>query len=397
LCQLSRVAVDYRVTLAVIVADLILPVAVSACVAMLAAGAGLATAVRSRTKRLASERLLTRHQEMSLDLICTASFDGFFIQLSPSWTKVLGFELEELQDRPFIDFIHPDDLAATLAEVDKQTKLGQQVLNFQNRYRCADGSYRWLEWTSQPDYASNLLFAVARDVTERREAEDVLARYHELLEDTVAARTAELEGARLETLRCLALAAEYRDDQTYEHTQRVGRTSALLGERLGLTDKLTVLLRHAAPLHDVGKVGVPDSILLKPAELTPEEFELVREHTTAGARILGASNSDLLLLAQEIALTHHEWWNGNGYPNGLSGEEIPLSGRIVAVADVFDALTHERPYKRAWTVSHSVREMHRLSGLQFDPTVLDAFAQLDPYQLAESAMPSTAAPLRAVG
>ncbi len=379
-----------------IVADLILPLTVSVCIAVVAAAAGLAMAARSHGKRLASERLLARHQEMSLDLICTASFDGFFLQLSPSWKDVLGFELEELQNRPFIDFIHPDDLSATLAEVDKQTKLGQRVLNFQNRYRCADGSYRWLEWSSQPDYSANLLFAVARDVTERKEAEDILARYHEVLEETVAARTSELEEARWETLRCLALAAEYRDDQTYEHTQRVGRTSALLGETLGLDAKLIALLRHAAPLHDVGKVGMPDSILLKPTELTPEELELVREHTTAGARILGASNSDLFLLAQEIALTHHEWWDGNGYPNRLAGEQIPLSGRIVAVADVFDALTHERPYKRAWTVDDSVDEMHRLSGLQFDPTVLDAFAQLDPYQLAEVPASHHAKPLRAV-
>jgi putative two-component system response regulator len=381
----------------VIVADLLLPLTMSACAAVVGAGVGLAAATRARAKQRVSERLLARHQEMSLDLICTASFDGFFIQLSPSWKRVLGFELEELKNRPFVDFIHPDDVAATLAEVTKQTDAGQHVLNFQNRYRCADGSYRWLEWTSQPDYPSNLLFAVARDVTERREAEDVLTRYHEVLEETVAARTAELEDARWETLRCLALAAEYRDDQTYEHTQRVGRTSALLGEELGLDEKLIALLRHAAPLHDVGKVGMPDSILLKPTELTAEELELVREHTTAGARILGASRSDLLLLAQEIALTHHEWWDGNGYPNGLAGEEIPLSGRIVAVADVFDALTHERPYKRAWTVINSVHEMHRLSGVQFDPTVLEAFAQLDPYQLAEAPLPSNAAPLRAVG
>ena len=142
------------------------------------------------------------------------------------------------------------------------------------------------------------------------------------------------------------------------------------------------LIRHAAPLHDVGKVGIPDSILLKPAKLTAEEFEIVRVHAAAGARILSGSKSALLLVAQEIAQNHHEWWDGSGYPNGLEGEEIPLTGRIVAVADVFDALTHERPYKAAWSVVDSVCEIRRLSGTQFDPAVVDAFNQLDADQLA---------------
>ena len=189
------------------------------------------------------------------------------------------------------------------------------------------------------------MYAVARDITERKRAEEIIANHKQLLEETVSERTAELEQARWETLRCLALAAEYRDDQTYEHTQRVGKTSAALAEQLGLDRHFCQLIRHAAPLHDVGKVGIPDAILLKPAKLTSEEFELVREHAAAGARILGQSSSNLLQLAEEIAISHHEWWDGSGYPNHLTGEQIPLSGRIVAIADVFDALTHERPTK----------------------------------------------------
>ena len=326
--------------------------------------------------------MLARHSELSLDLICTASFNGHFVQLSPSWTTVLGWDLEELVTRPFVDFIHPDDLQATLDEVEKQGRDGQLVLNFQNRYRHADGSYRWLEWTSRPDHESNLMFAVARDVTERKQAEEIIANHKELLEQTVAERTAELEQARWETLRCLALAAEYRDDQTYEHTQRVGRTSAALAQQLGLDRDFCDLIRHAAPLHDVGKVGIPDAILLKPAKLTAAEFELVREHAAAGARILGESSSELLKLAEEIAVSHHEWWDGSGYPNGLAAEQIPLSGRIVAVADVYDALTHERPYKTAWSVPDSLQELRRLTGSQFDPTVIQAFQQLDPDKIA---------------
>jgi PAS domain S-box-containing protein len=344
--------------------------------------AGWAFAVHATSRRRRSDLLLARHQELSLDLICTASFDGYFKHVNPAWKTVLGFELEELVTRPFADFVHPDDLQATQAEVEKQQKLGQLVFNFQNRYRCADGSYRWLEWTSRPDYDANLMYAVARDVTERKQAEEIVADHQALLERMVAERTAQLEEARWETLRCLALAAEYRDDQTYEHTQRVGRTSALLAEQLGLDAHFCTLIRHASPLHDVGKVGMPDSILLKPGKLTPEEMEIVRGHSAAGARILSGSSSDLLKLAEEIALTHHEWWDGNGYPNRQTGEEIPLSGRIVAVADVFDALTHQRPYKPAWSVADAVREMYRLTGSQFDPAVIDAFKQLDPDQLA---------------
>jgi putative two-component system response regulator len=377
-------------------AGLVLPLVVSvlAAVAVLACWV---VAARSRSKRLESERLLERQQELSLDLICTASFDGYFVQLNPAWTRVLGFELEELMTRPFVDFIHPDDLDVTLAEVEKQAATGQLVFNFQNRYRHADGSYRWLEWTSRPDYQSKLMFAVARDITERKQAEEIVVRHQEMLEQMVAERTAELEEARWDTLRCLALAAEYRDDQTYEHTQRVGRTAAQLAEQLGLDPDFVQLIRHAAPLHDVGKLGISDAILLKPGKLTPEEFDLVREHASAGARILAGSSSELLKLAQEIALSHHEWWDGSGYPSGLAGDAIPLSGRIVAVADVYDALTHDRPYKRAWSVPDSVREMRRLSGRQFDPAIIHAFNQLDPDKLAGHGPHAVEAPaLRAV-
>jgi len=334
---------------------------------------------------------------MSLDLICTASFDGYFVELNPAWSEVLGYELHELTRRPFVEFIHPDDLERTLAEVGKQAQQGYLVFNFQNRYRHADGSYRWLEWTSHPDDETGLMFAVARDITERKDAEEIVARHQAIIEETVAERTAALEEARWETLRCLALAAEYRDDQTYEHTQRVGRTADLLAQQLGLDPDFCALIRHAAPLHDVGKLCVPDSILLKPGKLTAQEWEVIRGHAAAGARILSGSTSDLLRLAEEIALTHHEWWDGTGYPSGRKGEEIPISGRIVAVADVYDALTHRRPYKPAWSVGDSVIEMRRLSGRQFDPHVIDAFSQLDPDRLA--GLGETEAPqlLRAAG
>lgn len=193
----------------------------------------------------------------------------------------------------------------------------------------------------------------------------------------------ELRSSGLETLRRLALAAEYRDDNTYQHTERVARTSFLLAGRLGLGAEEASVLRHAAPLHDVGKLAVPDAILLKRGRLTAFEYEQIKRHPIAGAAILAGSDFSVLRLGEEIAATHHERWDGSGYPRGLAGETVPLCGRIVALADVFDALTHPRPYKQAWPVEEAVEEIQGLRGRQFDPEVVDAFMALDPRGLVD--------------
>jgi putative two-component system response regulator len=198
-----------------------------------------------------------------------------------------------------------------------------------------------------------------------------------LLEQLVYDRTRDLDDARVEALSRLALAAEYRDDATGEHTQRVGRTSALIARMLGLPDLQVALIRHAAPLHDVGKIGLQDKILLKPARLTTEEYEVMRQHVEIGRSILSGSSSPLLKMAEEIAWTHHERWDGKGYLSGMTGDEIPLSGRIVAVADVFDALTRKRPYKDAWPIEQAEAQIFSESGTHFDPLVVDAFRALD--------------------
>lgn len=203
------------------------------------------------------------------------------------------------------------------------------------------------------------------------------ARLHEQmesLEEKVLERTRELEEVRIEILDRLALAAEYRDDATGRHTRRVGRTSATLARYLGHAQEFIELIRRAAPLHDLGKIGIPDQILLKAGKLTPEEFELLKTHTTIGAKIAGNSRHKLLQMAEEIALYHHERWNGTGYAR-VAGEAIPLPARIVTVADVFDALTHDRPYKKAWPVEKAAAEIERQSGRQFDPQVVEAFRQ----------------------
>ena len=197
------------------------------------------------------------------------------------------------------------------------------------------------------------------------------------LEQRVHDQGVDLSDARLEMLVRLARASEYRDDDTGEHTQRVGRTSGLLAAALGLETQEVNLIRYAAALHDVGKIGIPDQILLKPGSLTAAEFEVMKSHVSVGAEILSGSRSPLLRVAEQVALTHHEWWDGSGYPSGLREVEIPLAGRIVSVADVFDALTHDRPYKTAASVDEALEEIRCLSARQFDPSVVAALEELD--------------------
>jgi putative two-component system response regulator len=196
-----------------------------------------------------------------------------------------------------------------------------------------------------------------------------------MLEAKVRERTRELESAQIEIIERLARAAEFRDDNTGQHTERVGQMAALLAREIGMPDTTVSLIRRAAPLHDVGKIGIPDSILLKLGKLTDEEFALVKTHTTIGARILSGSRFSLLRMAEEIAFSHHERWDGSGY-EGLAGEAIPLAGRIVTIADVFDALTQKRPYKAAWPIGDAIAEIDRQRGRQFDPTLVDAFLRV---------------------
>jgi putative two-component system response regulator len=203
-----------------------------------------------------------------------------------------------------------------------------------------------------------------------------LEQYSLDLEGKVQLRTLELYEATEDCLWRLARASEYRDDDTGEHTIRVGVVSSRIADVLGLDRESVDMIRRAAPLHDIGKIGIPDSILLKPGKLTPEEFAVMRSHVKIGASLLAGSSSQLMLMAEKIALSHHEKWDGTGYSNGLGGEEIPLEGRIVAVADVFDALTHDRPYKSAWTPEKAVAEIMDQSGRHFDPQVVSAFAEV---------------------
>jgi putative two-component system response regulator len=223
-----------------------------------------------------------------------------------------------------------------------------------------------------------------KNLLETRHLHRDLQQHNDLLEERVQLRTADLElrtadleQSRFEVLDRLALAAEYRDDATNQHAKRIGRTATLLARELGFSAKALRQIRRTAPIHDIGKMGIPDQILLKPGKLTAAEFEVMKTHTTIGAQMLSGSQAPVLQMAEQIALTHHERWDGTGYPNGLAGEQIPIAGRIVSVADVFDALVHDRPYKEAWPVDQAAEEIIKQAGRQFDPQVVDAFQALD--------------------
>jgi putative two-component system response regulator len=207
-----------------------------------------------------------------------------------------------------------------------------------------------------------------------------LARQNAVLEVRVAERTAQLrealakvKDASLETTVRLARAAEYKDDDTGFHVLRMSHYAAAVARRLGLSAEDVETILHASPMHDVGKIGIPDRILLKPGKLDPDEWEIMRRHSEMGARILSGSESPMIRLAETIAWTHHEKWDGSGYPRGFKGEEIPLEGRIVAIADVFDALTTRRPYKEPFTLEKSNGILREGAGWHFDPAVVEAF------------------------
>lgn len=239
------------------------------------------------------------------------------------------------------------------------------------------------------------LFARLKNTLMAKAYQDHLREYSKFLERVVVEKTVELETSRLEVIECLTRAAEFRDDDTGRHVLRVGRYARIIGAELGMDEGALYVLEQAAKLHDIGKIGIPDAILLKPGKLSSEEFEIMKEHcnygeriiqrmshsetlqlrkhTEMGASILQTTRSPILEVALKIVLTHHERWDGSGYPQGIAGLQIPLEGRITAVADVFDALSNKRPYKPAFSTEKSFSIMREQRGAQFDPRVLDAF------------------------
>ncbi len=220
-----------------------------------------------------------------------------------------------------------------------------------------------------------MLGSLARSLTLAKEE---LARHNNRLEHEVRRRTADLHESQLEVVRRLGRAAESRDYGTGMHITRMSRIAHLIARAARMDPDECELLLHASPMHDIGKIGIPDAILLKPGPLDPDEWEEMKRHTTIGAELLAGSHSPVVQLGEVIALTHHERWDGSGYPHGLAGDATPLVGRISAIADVFDALISERPYKDAWDHQSAANEISSQAGRQFDPELVDLFLGLQP-------------------
>ena len=224
------------------------------------------------------------------------------------------------------------------------------------------------------------LLARVRSLLKVKDYNDLLGNYRKELEVAVTSRTKELkhalervESSSLETIHRLSMASEYKDEGTGAHIKRMSRYCAAVARRMGLDEHTVQTFLYAAPMHDVGKVGMPDLILMKPSELTPLEWEIMKQHTVIGSRILKDSAAEFIRMGEVIAISHHEKWDGSGYPNGLKGVEIPIVGRITAIADVFDALTTKRPYKEAFPIAKSLELIREGRGSHFDPEVVDAF------------------------
>ncbi|WP_323794748.1 HD domain-containing phosphohydrolase [Nisaea sp.] len=228
------------------------------------------------------------------------------------------------------------------------------------------------DFISKPFDRTELLMRV-RNLLDAQLAHRLIHDQKAELEQMVRWRTEELAATRLEVVRRLGMAAEYRDEETGSHIVRMSRICATLARGAGWNEEMCMLILHASPMHDLGKIGIPDAVLLKPGKLDSAEWEIMKSHAQVGANLLDGNDSSLMEMSREIALTHHEKWDGSGYPNGLSGEDIPESGRIAALADVFDALTSERPYKKAWSIESALKLIREQRGQHFDPRLVDVF------------------------
>ena len=247
----------------------------------------------------------------------------------------------------------------------------------EQRFRREALTYGARDYINRPFDIREFLARV-HNLLEVWQAHQIIKFQKDILEEKVQERTRELreahdqlEESRLDVVWRLGRAAEYRDNETGLHIIRMSQIAAVLGRVYGMAEDEADLLLVASPMHDIGKLGIPDSVLLKPGKLDEEGWKVMQAHAQIGADILAGGNSDLMIMAYEIALTHHEKWDGSGYPNGIKGEEIPLTGRICAIADVFDALTSERPYKKAWSVEDAMDLIRSESGKHFEPRLVE--------------------------
>jgi putative two-component system response regulator len=317
------------------------------------------------TNVLLLQAVLTEHGYT--DLVSTTDSRqalSLFLEQQPDLV-LLDLQMPELDGFAVLDQLAPSIPPDTYLPI---LILTAEVGSAAKRRALAAGAKDFL---SKPFDVTEVMLRI-RNLLDTRLLHLQLRQQNDDLEMRVRTRTQELELSQVEIAERLARAADYRDDVTGQHIRRVGHGAALVARALGWPDAEVELIRQAAPLHDVGKIGIPDNILLKPGKLTPDEYERMKDHTTIGARLLAGSHSPVLQMAEKIALMHHERWDGSGYI-GLSGSAIPIVARVTSVVDVFDALTHRRSYKEAWPVEVALAEIQRQSGRHFDPEIVEAF------------------------
>lgn len=294
------------------------------------------------------------------DLCNKTDFDAFLLDIRMPFLD--GYALMEQLKLRFVDDYLP--VLVLTAQTDNETRL--KALK-----------------TGAKDFLTkpfDQLEALTRihNLLEVRLMHNQVKNQNQILEEKVRLRTEEIYQTRQEVIRRLGLAAEYRDNETGNHIIRMSKYAQLLALAHGLSEDRAETILNAAPMHDIGKLGIPDSILLKPGKLDADEWEIMKTHVAIGAEILSGSTSELMETALNIALHHHEKWDGSGYPNNLKGEQISIEGRICAIADVFDALVSERPYKKAWPVEQALQLIEEESGKQFDPTLTPLLKQIMP-------------------
>ncbi len=271
------------------------------------------------------------------------------------------------------------DVMDALSTLEKESYLPILVLTAQldteTRLRAIKAGAK--DFVNKPFIMEEMLARI-NNLLEVRMLHNSLHNDKKSLQTKVVESSQELRQYQVEIIHRLARAAEYRDNETGMHVIRISKLCERLARGMGLSDHECNLIRHASPMHDIGKIGIPDHILLKSGRLTAKEWSIMKTHAEIGALILSGSESEFLQMAEVIAGSHHERWDGNGYPRGLKAGDIPLVSRIVAVCDVFDALTSERPYKEAWSIENAVTEMEKQSGKLFDPDVLKTFMDMLP-------------------
>lgn len=327
--------------------------------------------------------LLVDDTKTNIDILVQALKDDYKLGVAMDGTKAIEYARNNRLDLILLDIVMPDMDGFEVCKRLKDDQITKEIpIIFitamdDPKHKTHGFEAGAVDYITKPFDIAEVKARVKNHLT-LKVAQEALKNQNLILDERVRERTYELEKTQIEIINRLGMAAEYRDKDTGYHINRLSCYSEIMGKSLGLSEKDCKILALASTMHDVGKIGIPDTILLKPGKLTAEEMEVMKTHTTIGAELLSGSESPLLKTAKVIAHTHHEYWNGKGYPMGLKGEEIPLYGRIVCICDVFDALISERPYKTAWPISDAIAEITSLEGELFDPKLTQLFIELLP-------------------